>query len=302
MLIVGALLLAGCTGRAPQPRTQVILLGTGTPNPDPDRSGPAVAVVVSGRSYLVDAGPGMVRRAAAAAKDGVPALAMPELRRVFITHLHSDHTLGLPDLIFTPWVIDREVPLQAFGPPGLEKMVARLLEAWEEDIDIRTHDLQPHTERGYEVVVTETVGGEIYRDSLVTVTAIRVDHGAWPVALAYRFVTPDGVILISGDARYSPALEAAAAGVDILVHEVISAVGLANRSPEWQAYHSTYHTQADELARLAAAAQPGLLVLYHQLFSGVTEAALLEEITGHYEGTVVSGRDLDRFSLPLPGP
>src|SRR5712692_6771968 len=85
--------------------TQVVVLGTGTPLADPERSGPAVAVVVNGSAYLVDCGPGVVRRAAAAEKNGITALAVEKLKIVFITHLHSDHTLGYPDLIFSPWVL-----------------------------------------------------------------------------------------------------------------------------------------------------------------------------------------------------
>ena len=83
-------------------QTRVVLLGTGTPNADPDRSGPALAVVVNEQAYLVDCGPGIVRRAAAAHRAGIKALAVDKLTRVFITHLHSDHTLGFPDLILTP--------------------------------------------------------------------------------------------------------------------------------------------------------------------------------------------------------
>ena len=93
--------------------TQVVVLGTGTPLADPERSGPAVAVVVNGAAYLVDCGPGVVRRAAAAEKNGIKALAVDKLKIVFITHLHSDHTLGYPDLIFSPWVLERAEPLEA---------------------------------------------------------------------------------------------------------------------------------------------------------------------------------------------
>ena len=84
------------------PAVRVVILGTGTPNADPERSGPSVAVVVGDEAYLFDAGPGIVRRAAAAKKESIEALDSPNLKRVFLTHLHSDHTLGLPDLIFSP--------------------------------------------------------------------------------------------------------------------------------------------------------------------------------------------------------
>ncbi|MGH9258410.1 MAG: MBL fold metallo-hydrolase, partial [Acidimicrobiales bacterium] len=99
--------------------TRAVLLGSGTPNADPDRSGPAVAIVVNGTAYLVDAGPGVVRRASAAERRGTPELAVKNLRIVFVTHLHSDHTAGLPDLIFTPWVLGRSPPLEVYGPAGI---------------------------------------------------------------------------------------------------------------------------------------------------------------------------------------
>src|SRR5882757_2097784 len=86
-------------------KTQVIMLGTGNPNNDPDRSGPATAIVVNGSVYLIDCGPGVVRRAEAGRRKGIPALTAPNLKTVFITHLHSDHTIGYPDVIFSPWVL-----------------------------------------------------------------------------------------------------------------------------------------------------------------------------------------------------
>src|SRR5437868_5696054 len=104
--------LALALAHAQSPRTRVVLLGTGTPNADPDRSGPSVAVVVDSSVYVVDAGPGVVRRAAAANRaDKTLPLGMPRLTIAFLTHLHSDHTLGLPDLMFSPWVLGRTVPL-----------------------------------------------------------------------------------------------------------------------------------------------------------------------------------------------
>ena len=106
--------------------TQVVVLGTGTPQADPDRSGPAVAVVVNDAAYLVDCGPGLVRRAAAAEKAGINALDVKKLNILFITHLHSDHTLGYPDLIFSPWVLHRSEPLNAYGPRGLRSMTSHI--------------------------------------------------------------------------------------------------------------------------------------------------------------------------------
>src|ERR1700677_580728 len=102
--------------------TRVVVLGTGNPSADPDRWGPAVAVVVNDRAYLIDCGPGVVRRAAAAERNGIAALKAKELKIVFIPHLHSDHTLGYPDLIFSPWVLGGTEALWAFDTQGLKKM------------------------------------------------------------------------------------------------------------------------------------------------------------------------------------
>src|SRR5689334_4703410 len=123
---------------AAQSKTDVILLGTGAPPPNPARSGPSLAIQVNEHSYLVDSGPGVVRRAAQAWKQGNKGLAMPKLTHVFITHLHSDHTLGLPDLMFTPWVTGRSEPLHVFGPPGTEHMVHALQDAYRDDVANRT--------------------------------------------------------------------------------------------------------------------------------------------------------------------
>ena len=90
----------------------IVMLGTGTPNPDPDRSGPSTAIIINGTPYLIDCGPGVVRRATSAYTSGITPLKARNLGHLFITHLHSDHTVGLPDLIFTPWVIERDEKLK----------------------------------------------------------------------------------------------------------------------------------------------------------------------------------------------
>ncbi len=275
--------------------TKVVLLGTGTPNPDPERHGSALAVVVNGPSgeqaYLVDCGPGIVRRAAAAAQKGIQALAMPGLTRLFLTHHHSDHTAGLPDLMLTPWVIGRNAPLVIYGPKGTQAMVDHLLAAYAEDIRERREGLEPANEQGYRVVVHEYEAGQIYQDELVQVEAFRVQHGSWP-AFGLRFTTADRTVVISGDTQPFAGLADHYRGCDVLVHEVYSAVGFQQRPPAWQRYHAAVHTSTHELAALANAARPGLLVLVHQLCWGVSEAALVTEIRERYDGPVLSGHDL----------
>ena len=295
LLVAVALMACAALPRA-QPRSRVVMLGTGTPNADPDRYGPAVAVVVDETSYLVDFGVGVVRRAAAAERSGITALGATRLTRAFATHLHSDHTLGLADLILTPWILERATPLTLYGPRGLRAMTDHLVAAYADDLRIRTRGGEPrHHHDPKRVIVHEIAPGIVYRDELVTVTAFAVKHGAWEQAFGYRFQTPDRTIVISGDTGPESHIEDQCRRCDVLVHEVYSEAGFAKRPPEWQAYHSRYHTSARELGAIAARAQPGLLVLYHQLIWSSTEDDLLTEVRSAYAGKVVSAHDLDVF-------
>ena len=274
--------------------TFVAILGTGTPNADPERSGPALAVVRGDRSYLVDAGAGIVRRASAASQRGIAALRPPNLRTVFLTHLHSDHTVGLPDLILSAWTLERTVPLEVYGPPGTKAMIDHLLAAYDADIRNRINGLEPANTTGYRVNVHEIADGFVYRDGDITVRAFAVPHGDWEHAFGYRFETPDRSIVISGDTRASDAVVRACNGCDVLLHEVYSAERFKAREPEWQRYHANAHTSTVELASLAARARPRLLVLYHQLFWGTDDAGLLAEIrAAGYTSPVRSARDLE---------
>ena len=298
--LVATVLLASIVGLGPAavspaapPATRVVVLGTGTPNADPERSGPAVAIVVGDAAYLVDAGPGVVRRAAQAARDdSIRALEAPRLRRVFVTHLHSDHTVGLPDLMFSPWVLGRTEPLDVFGPRGTRRMVDLLEQAYSEDVQVRLHGGEPSNKTGYAANAHDVGAGVIYRDSNVTITAFKVAHGKWEWAFGYRFATRDRVIVVSGDTSPTDAVVDACHGCDVLVHEVYSAERFRTRPPDWQQYHSAYHTSTDQLAKIATRARPKLLVLYHQLYWGDDDAALIRQIRAKYRGDVVSARDL----------
>ena len=280
-----------------QSRTRIVMLGTGTPNPDPDRHGTSVAVIVDDASYLIDFGVGVVRRAAAAERSGIKALNVVNLTHAFATHLHSDHTLGLADLILTPWILERDKPLSVYGPRGLRAMANHLVSAYAADLDVRTkggepaHKYNPRTVDVHEIAAP----GIVFRDDRVTVTAFAVKHGAWPQAFGYRFKTPDRTVVISGDTGPDSRLEEQCQRCDVLVHEVYSSAGFAKRTPDWQAYHSRYHTSGRELGAIAARARPGLLVLYHQLIWSSTEEELLKEVREVYDGKVVSAKDLDVY-------
>lgn len=267
--------------------THVILLGTGTPNPEPEHSGPAVAIVSGNRVYEVDCGPGVVRRAAQAGID------MKQLTRLFLSHLHSDHTAGLADFIFTPAVTGRLEPLEIYGPPGTRAMTRHILEAYREDIEVRLHGLEPAVPRAYVVTPHDVKPGTVYNDGTVRVTAFAVRHGSWRYAYGYRFEAKDKTVVLSGDTTYSDALIAAARGCDILLHEVYSAKGLEGRTPDWRGYHAAFHTSAVDVGRVAALVKPKKLVLYHELPMGQPPAEVLEEVRRNFAGEVIYGADLD---------
>jgi ribonuclease Z len=286
------------TGQPARPEspggTQIVLLGTGTPAADPDRSGPATAIVVNGTPYLVDAGAGLVRRAAAAVRDrGVQALQPTNLRVVFVTHLHSDHTIGFPDLIFTPWTLGRRVPLEAYGPNGIKAMTGHLLEAYRVDIETRTNadGNQRGFPEGYKVNAHEIKAGVVYKDSNVTVTAFPTRHAM--ESYGYRFDTPDRSIVISGDTSPAQSTINACHGCDVLIHEGTTLTWLANRPAAFQAFAAKYHTTTAQLAELAIQAKPRLLIVYHAQSSSPEE--LFQEMIGRYPGHVVVGRDLDVY-------
>lgn len=275
-------------------QTHVVLLGTGTPYPDPHAAGPATAVVVGKRVFLFDAGVGVTRQINAA---GLP-VSGPEA--VFITHLHSDHTLGYADLILTSWIMRRTTPFPVYGPSGLRRMTELLLAAYSEDIQVRTRGLEREAPRGYRVNVHEISSGVIYERDGVRVTAIPVPHGSWKHAYAYRIDTPDRSIVISGDTRPSEALVRAARDVDVLVHEVYSPLHLAveNRpgGKYWPQYMREFHTSDFELGALAARIKPKLLVMTHIIRMGSSNDDLLAGIRkGGFSGDVVVGTDLGRY-------
>jgi ribonuclease BN (tRNA processing enzyme) len=276
-------------------RTSVIVLGSGTPIPDPERFGPAVAVVVDSVAYLFDAGSGVVRRAAAMANKGVVALQAPRLSHLFLTHLHSDHTMGLNDVLLTPWIQGRKVPLDLYGPPGTARLVQGIIDGNSEDIAERLASAGGPAAGAYQATVHEITPGVVYKDARVTVRAFAVPHSAWKYAFGYRIDTPDRSIVISGDARANDAIERECNGCDVLIHEVYSDAGFLTAPPDRQPYHAQAHTSASQLGDIATRARPGLLVLYHQLYFRATDEQLLAEVRARFRGRVVSARDLDRY-------
>ncbi len=284
------------SGPRDETRTRVVLLGTGTPNADPTRSGPALAVVVDGASYLVDAGPGVVRQAAAAAEEhGLDALRPPALTHLFLTHLHSDHTVGLPDLMLSPWTLERTTPLTVFGPPGTADMAQHLRAAYSEDVRVRLDGLEPANETGWRMEGLDVEPGVVFEDERVRVTAFRVPHGSWTAAYGYRFDGPDRSIVVSGDTGPSDEIVRMCNGCDVLVHEVYASAGLRVRESAWQAYHTAFHTSGTDVGRIAQEAGAKALVLTHHLLWGAPPDSVIAEVRTHYTGPVYFGDDLDVY-------
>jgi ribonuclease BN (tRNA processing enzyme)/acetyl esterase/lipase len=299
-------------------RTKVVLLGTGTPILDPDRSGPATAIVVDDRAYLIDFGPGVVRRAEAAAlKREIPAVEPGNLKVAFVTHLHSDHTAGYSDLILGGWTSGRTVPLEVYGPTGLQSMTEHILQAYRVDIETRTNPDGPMRDAGrspdgWKVNAHEIKAGVIYKDEKVTVTAFVTKHAM--ESYGYRFETPDRTIVISGDTNPVEATINACNGCDVLIHEA-QPLELAAKLPKSiQSFVAKYHTTTEQLAELASKAKPKLLVIYHTISfpPGIAPPRLLppnsgadalyaspemleKEIGSRYSGKFVIGRDLDVY-------
>lgn len=275
--------------------TKLIVLGSGTPNPDPNRAGSAYAVVVNETPYLIDFGPGVIRRAASLSPPWggkIEAMTVKNFEHAFLTHIHSDHSAGLADLLLTPWIMGRDKKLNLYGPKGLEQMASSTLEAFEDDINYRIYGTQPSNKIGYKFNFYLLTEGLIYEDENVSVEAFTVPHGSFDDAYGFRFTTEDKVIVFSGDTGPSKTLEKFAAGADILVHEVYSNAGFLKKTKDWQIYHKGHHTSTFEVGEIASRAKPKLLLLSHILFWGSTTDEILKETQSTYKGEIKIAEDL----------
>ena len=261
--------------------------------------------MVNGTAYLVNFGAGVVRRARRR-RDAASTLDPVKLRVVFLTHMHSDHTVGYPDLILTPWVMGRRVPLEVYGPAGLKDMTMHILEAYRVDFESRQKQYEEGLytvgsfPAGHAVNAHEIKPGVVYQDANVKVTAFATRHTM--ESYGYRFDTADRSIVFSGDTNPAQGTIDACNGCDVLVHEVLTLDWLSRR-PDFAEYARRYHTTTVQLAELATKARPKLLVLYHASISWrpvvdnqrSRPEVLLQEMMSRYPGHVVVGRDLDVY-------
>ena len=276
--------------------TKLIILGSGTPNPDPERYGSGYAVVVNDDAYIIDFGPGIVRRISAMSPTWggeFPSMELENINIAFLTHIHSDHSGALADLILTPWIMGRDEPLNLYGPEGLKAMSENITEAYIDDINYRLYGSQPANKLGFTTNVTEiSDDGTIFKDKNIEVIAFKNAHGDFKNSFGFLFITDDKRILFSGDTAVSNNLMKYGKNLDILVHEVFSSETFVNKTKDWQIYHQAHHTSSIDLGIIADELQPKKLVLSHILFWGASEESLLKDVRKNFNGETIIAADL----------
>ena len=276
--------------------TKLIILGSGTPNPDPERYGSGYAIIVNESAYIVDFGPGIVRRISAMSPSWGGKFSSMELENIniaFLTHIHSDHSGALADLILTPWIMGRSEPLNLYGPKGLQSMSENIIEAYIDDINYRLYGSQPANKLGYTTNVNEiTEDGIIYKDNNVEVIAFKNNHGDFKNSFGFLFITEDKRILLSGDTAVSNNLIKYGENLDILVHEVFSSETFVNKTKDWQTYHKAHHTSSIDVGKIAKKLKPKKLVLSHILFWGASNESLINDVRENFNGETIIAQDL----------
>jgi ribonuclease BN (tRNA processing enzyme) len=276
--------------------TQLILLGTkGGPRVTSGRANPANVVMVAGEPFVVDCGYGVTRQLIAA------GIAPQQVRKILITHHHSDHILELGPLIYNIWAAGVHEPIDVWGPPPLRQIIDGFLQSMTYDIDIRIEDEARVDLRTLVRVHEFEAPAVVLATDRVRISAIKVMHPPLPHAYAYRFDAHDRAVVLSGDTCYWPDLIAFARGADVLLHEVMHLGGidrLVARMPQvarLREHLIAAHTTTEEVGKIAAAAGVGTLVLNH--FVPGDDPAITDEMwcagpRKNFAGAVIAGRDL----------
>lgn len=280
---------------------RVTILGSGTPTPRPDRFGSSVLIEAGEQKLVVDAGRGASIR--------LWQLKVPlgRIDALFITHFHSDHISGIPDLWLTGWLAPpwggRKTPFRVIGPTGTRTLMSKLEEAYALDINIRLQDEKIPVE-GIQTDVTEfDKDGVVYDKAGLKVIAFEVDHGdVIKPAFGYRFEYRDRVAVLSSDTRYHPNVVKHAKGADLLIHEVGMARPALLQIPEMKRILD-HHTPPQDVASVFLQARPKLAAYIHMVLPGtdeippVTVEELLEETRRYYQGPLEIGEDLMSFDI-----
>ena len=277
---------------APPQTLKVTLLGTGSPQPRMDRFGPSILVEAGEQKLLFDCGRGAAQR--------IEQLKIPftTIDALFLTHLHSDHTVGIPDLWLTGWARGRKVPLEVWGPDGTKAMMSHLAEAYQFDIHIRQIDdkLPP---QAVAVVANDVQQGVVYDRAGIKVTAFWVDHGVVKPALGYRVDFSGHSVVLSGDTRYSENLITFSQKADVLIHEVIEVDAFRANNPSMSAERIQaivgHHTTAEQAGTIFAQVKPKLAVYSHIVPGDSRDLILQTRKT--YSGPLEVGEDLMSFEI-----
>ena len=277
VLFLSLCMLANISAATGHDEMRVTLLGTGTPFPNAERFGSAILVEVAGKKLLFDCGRGVVIRLSQARVNP------KDLDGLFLTHLHSDHVVGVPDLWLSGWLLGRTKPLLIWGPPGTRSMTEHLVQAFGFDISIRQAAPDPLPAKGVEIDAKEIEQGEIYNDGLARVSAFLVDHGPVKPAFGYRIDSANRSVVISGDTKFCQNLVDFARDADCLIHAAWNA-GWRNPSPPSKRSIAS----AEDAGRVFAIVKPKLGVVYHYK----DEEGLSDAVRKEYKGPFVIARDL----------
>ena len=286
------------------------MLGSGGVTATPHRHGPSGAIIVNNSTYIIDAGEGIWRGLAwaAIAHQGLLTehLAPTRINRLFLTHLHSDHTIGLPAVWLNSWVYGRQEPLNVYGPIGTQKLTTHLIKAYHGDLNERRFGPEgnPRQRNGWQIDAHDIEeSGLVYEDENVKIEAYHHLHGNFKQNFAYRITTPDRVIAWAGDGRIEGELEKTAINADILFSELSTEENLINANwggatlEEKQKTIWSYHLRPKELAEFATRMNVKTLVTMHERnYTDPFEPdALMNEFKRDYDGMVYSSRDGDIF-------
>jgi ribonuclease BN (tRNA processing enzyme) len=285
-----------------KPRTRIVFLGTkGGPRVGLGPSNPANLVMVNGTPFVVDCGMGVSHQLVAA---GVP---LESIKYIFISHHHSDHNLEYGNLAYNAWATGLSTPIHSFGPKGLEAMTQTYWELNRFDIETRIEDEGRPDLRKLLIAKDITEDGVVLETADVKVTAFRTPHPPITDNFAYKFETPEGVIVFSSDTNYNPKLAEFAKGADVLVHEALyvpwvdKLVTRVKNGATLKKHLLESHTAAEDVGRIADAANVKLLVMSH-LVPGdldVTDEQWLTEAKKTFKGRIMVARDLMELKLPV---
>ena len=269
---------------------RVTLLGTGIPDPQPDRLGSSTLVEAGRERFLFDCGRCALQRLF---QTGTP---VHEVSHLFLSHLHSDHTVGIPDLWLTPWVMGRKVPFSVWGPIGTQKMMSKLEEAFEFDVQIRpVHDLLPPN--AAKIVARDVQEGVVYEKSGVKVIVFEVDHHPIKPSFGYRVEYGGKSVVLSGDTRFSENLIRFSAHADLLILNVAAARPEDLRDSDRLRSIMDLHLSPEEGGRIFERTKPKLAVYTHMVLFSVPVGEIVTRTRQTYTGPLEIGEDLMVFDV-----